>query len=86
MQGDRSHFYDQLIDRGLPVRRVVRISYTLAGSFALMGCISILLRTRYIIIVYALVLLAVAAAVKKFKMVRLEPERPEQTGTPPAGD
>jgi hypothetical protein len=51
-----------------------------------MGCISILLRTRYIIIVYALVLLAVAAAVKKFKMVRLEPERPKHTGPPPAGD
>ena len=72
VQGDRSHYYDQLLDRGVPVRRVVTISYALAGFFALLGCASIVLRTRYIVVVYVLVAVAVLAAVKKFNMVRLE--------------
>ena len=57
MAGDRSHFYDQLVDRGWPVRRVVRISYGLAAFFAVMGCASITLRTRFMIPLYGLVVL-----------------------------
>ena len=72
MEGDRSHFYDQLLDRGWSVRRVVTISYALAGVFAVMGCLSIQLRTRYIVLLYALVIIGTAALVTKFKMVRLE--------------
>ncbi len=72
MQGDRSHFYDQLLDRGLPIRRVVAISYVLAGSFALLGCAPIVLRTRYFILVYVLVVAVVVALVARFKMVRQE--------------
>ncbi|MFQ5590206.1 MAG: glycosyltransferase family 4 protein [Phycisphaerae bacterium] len=70
MQGDRSHFYDQLLDRGFPVRRVVRISYALTAFFALTGCASIFLRTRVIFLVYSLVGVAVLIAVKKLRMVR----------------
>ena len=76
MQGDRSHFYDQLLDRGWPLRRVVTISYVLAGFFAVMGCISIALRTRYILLLYPLVIAGAIGLVAKFKMVRLEsPQR-----------
>ncbi|MCH8967385.1 MAG: undecaprenyl/decaprenyl-phosphate alpha-N-acetylglucosaminyl 1-phosphate transferase [Planctomycetes bacterium] len=81
MRGDRSHFYDQLLDRGVPLKRVVRISYALAAFFALMGCASILLRTRYIVPVYFLTALLVAAAVKKYGMVRLD-TRPDQDDHP----
>jgi len=76
MQGDRSHFYDQLLDRGWPIKRVVTISYVLAAFFALMGCVSITLRTRYILLVYPLVIAGAVALVAKFKMVRLEPSPP----------
>lgn len=72
MQGDRSHFYDQLLDRGWPLRRVVAISYALAGFFAVMGCVSIALRTRYIVLLYLLVIAGVMGLVAKSKMVRLE--------------
>ncbi len=72
MQGDRSHFYDQLVDRGLPVRKVVRISYALAAAFALFGCASIVLRTRYVLLVYFLVGASLAIVVKRFKMVRAD--------------
>ena len=76
MQGDRSHYYDQLTDRGLPVKRVVRISYALATFFALMGFMSTVLRTRHIVLVYFLVVVAVAVVVKKLKMVRVDPPEP----------
>ncbi|MGB2987028.1 MAG: MraY family glycosyltransferase [Phycisphaerae bacterium] len=72
MQGDRSHFYDQLLDRGWPVKRVVTISYVLAAFFALMGCVSITLRTRYMIPLYTFVALGVVWLIARFKMVRLD--------------
>ena len=72
MEGDRSHFYDQLIDRGLSVRRVVMISYLLTVVFVAMGCLAIFLRGRYLVPVYVLFVLCVMLAVGKLKMVRLE--------------
>jgi len=63
MEGDRSHFYDQLLDRGLSVRQVVAISYLLTLAFVLVGISVIFLRTRYAILVYGLVVLAVVVAV-----------------------
>jgi len=72
MQGDRSHFYDQLVDRGWPVKRVVRVSYTLAAFFALMGCAPIVLRLRYVVPLYILVVAFVIVLVIKFGMVRVE--------------
>lgn len=76
MQGDRSHFYDQLLDRGWPVRRVVKVSYALAAIFVLFGCLTIELRTRYIVFLYGLVALATAGLAAKFQMVRLEGPHP----------
>lgn len=72
MQGDRSHFYDQLLDRGWPVKRVVRVSYALSAMFAIIGCSPAWLRTRYVLPLFLFVALLVALGVKKFKMVRLE--------------
>lgn len=73
MQGDRSHFYDQLVDRGWPITRVVRVSYALAAFFALMGCAPIVLRLRYLVPLYVLVITGAIVLVVKFKMVRVEP-------------
>lgn len=74
MQGDRSHFYDQLLDRGMSVKRVVGVSYALAAAFALMGCVSIFLRTRYIILLYMLAGGGVLFLIARFQMVRRERE------------
>jgi UDP-GlcNAc:undecaprenyl-phosphate GlcNAc-1-phosphate transferase len=71
MQGDRSHFYDQLLDRGWSVRRVVSTSYGLAAFFAVMGCVSITIRTRYMILLYGGVALAVAWLIHRFGMLRM---------------
>ena len=69
-----------MLDRGWPVKRVVTISYILAAFFALMGCVSITLRTRYILLLYPLIIAGIVALVAKFKMVRLEvPRQPGNT-------
>lgn len=56
--GDRSHLYDQLVDRGFSVRQTVLINYGLAGFYGLTGLAIIFIRTRYALLVFA----AVAAA------------------------
>ncbi|NOX57771.1 MAG: undecaprenyl/decaprenyl-phosphate alpha-N-acetylglucosaminyl 1-phosphate transferase, partial [Planctomycetes bacterium] len=73
MMGDRSHFYDQLRDRGLGVKKVVLISYLLAGFFAAAGCIvPIIFRTRFVVPIYGLIGVLVLVAVKKFRMLRVD--------------
>ena len=74
LAGDRSHFYDQLVDRGLTVRKVVLISYLLAAFYALVGCVTIWLRLRYALVFYVLVTAATVVVVVKTGMDR--PERP----------
>jgi UDP-GlcNAc:undecaprenyl-phosphate GlcNAc-1-phosphate transferase len=79
MIGDRSHFYDQLVDRGYTVRQVVMISYALAFAFATVGCVTaVFVRTRYALLIYAGVVAVVLYAVHRFHMVDLLP--PEQRG------
>ncbi len=78
--GDRSHFYDQLIDRGMSVRQVVLISYGLAGFYALVGCLSIWIRLRYTVLIYAVVVALTVLVVVKAGMLR--PEPPAQPKSP----
>lgn len=85
MEGDRSHFYDQLLDRGMAVRKVVAISYALAAFYALVGCATIWLRIRYTVPLYVLVVAATVVAISTAKMVKVErtrdtsiAKRPEQ--------
>jgi UDP-GlcNAc:undecaprenyl-phosphate GlcNAc-1-phosphate transferase len=75
MQGDRSHFYDQLRDRGLSVRQVVAISYLLTIFFVLIGVSVIFLRTRHAILLYGVTIIVVAVAVSRFGLVNIERER-----------
>jgi len=52
-QADRGHIYDQMIDRGIGLRRTVRINYLLAAAYTAAGvACAVLLRTRYAIPVY----------------------------------
>jgi UDP-GlcNAc:undecaprenyl-phosphate GlcNAc-1-phosphate transferase len=80
MLGDRSHFYDQLVDRGYTVRQVVAISYALTLAFVIVGCgTALFLRTRHAILVYAAAFVAVVLAVWKLDMVGIVPAGPPST-------
>ena len=58
--GDRSHFYDQLIDRGMGLKRVVSLFYLLSVLAGLIGVLgAILLRTRHALALYSLLFVAV---------------------------
>jgi len=75
MQGDRSHFYDQLVDRGLTVKQVVVISYLLTTAFVAVGTSVIFLRLRYAVLVYFVAFLATVAGIWKFDMAGIEEKR-----------
>ena len=52
---DRGHIYDQMIDRGIPLKKTVVICYVLAGAYALIGLVMSQIRTRYAAVVHTLV-------------------------------
>lgn len=85
-EGDRSHFYDQLVDRGFSVRKVVTISYCLAGIYALLGVLPALvgyrMRIRHLLPVYAIALLITILVIVRAKMVRVD-EPSKQPGDAP---
>ncbi|MFO0840425.1 MAG: MraY family glycosyltransferase [Phycisphaerae bacterium] len=51
-EGDRSHFYDQLVQRGMSVKQTVLTCYLLTVVFGLIGLTTIFMRTRWAIVVY----------------------------------
>jgi UDP-GlcNAc:undecaprenyl-phosphate GlcNAc-1-phosphate transferase len=52
---DRGHIYDQMIDRGIPLKKTVAICYMLAAVYAAIGLVMSQIRTRYAAIVYTAV-------------------------------
>ena len=71
-KGDRSHFYDQLIDRGCSVRRVVAISYALSAAYAALGLAPIWFRTRHVIAIYAVVVVVTVLLIVIADMIRVD--------------
>ena len=79
--GDRSHLYDQLVDRGMTVKQVVGLFYVLAAVAAGIGvAVAIFVRARHAVAVYALLLAVIWAGFHKLGMIR-----PEQHGQGEAG-
>jgi UDP-GlcNAc:undecaprenyl-phosphate GlcNAc-1-phosphate transferase len=76
MMGDRSHFYDQLRDRGLSVRHVVAISYGVTILFVIFGCLVIFVRTMFAMAIYFGLMVVVTIVVGKLRMVSLERPSP----------
>ena len=74
MEGDRSHFYDQLRDRGLSVRRVVAISYILTLAFVTVGTCIVFpaIRMRHAVLIYFAWIVVVIGLVWKFNMTNIE--------------
>jgi UDP-GlcNAc:undecaprenyl-phosphate GlcNAc-1-phosphate transferase len=84
---DRGHIYDQMIDRGIPLKRTVFICYALAGLYALIGVAMSQIRTRYAAVVYVLVFVISALTIWRkgyLKMQGLRGAVPEERGNCPA--
>jgi len=82
---DRGHLYDQMIDRGIPLRKTVLISYLLAALYAAIGvsmAIITKVRTVYTIFIYAVIFIISALVIWKkgyLKMEGLRGKVPQKT-------
>lgn len=79
--GDRSHLYDQLVDRGMTVKQVVVLFYILAALTAFFAVVlAITVRARYAAAIYAVLLVAISVILHKMGMVTPPPRRPGAPG------
>ncbi len=62
---DRGHIYDQMVDRGIPLKKTVAICYVLASIYAVIGLVMSQIRTRYAAAVYVFVFAVSAIIVWK---------------------
>ncbi|MHC4462121.1 MAG: glycosyltransferase family 4 protein [Planctomycetota bacterium] len=69
---DRGHIYDQMIDRGIPLKRTVTICYVLAGAYAVIGLVMSQIRTRYAAVVYVFVFVASGFVVWRKGYLKME--------------
>jgi len=69
---DRGHIYDQMIDRGIPLKKTVAICYGLAAFYAAVGIIMSQIRTRYALVAYIFVFLISALTVWKKGYLKME--------------
>ena len=69
---DRGHIYDQMVDRGIPLKKTVAISYVLAGVYAVIGLAMSQIRTRYAAVVYVLVFAVSGLVVWKKGYLKME--------------
>jgi len=70
---DRGHIYDQMIDRGIPLKRTVTICYVLAGAYAVVGlAFSIRIRAIHALPVYVAVFVISGVVVWKKGYLKME--------------
>jgi UDP-GlcNAc:undecaprenyl-phosphate/decaprenyl-phosphate GlcNAc-1-phosphate transferase len=69
---DRGHIYDQMIDRGLSLKKTVTICYLLAGLYAFIGIAVSQIRTRYAAVVYLIVIIISAFIIWKMGFLEME--------------
>jgi len=69
---DRGHIYDQMVDRGIPLKKTVAICYVLAAVYALIGLAMSQIRTRYALVVYVIVFIVSGIIVWKKGYLKME--------------
>lgn len=69
---DRGHIYDQMIDRGMPLKKTVAVCYVLAGIYALIGLVMSQIRTWYAAGVYVLVFVVSGLVIWKKGYLQME--------------
>ena len=69
---DRGHIYDQMVDRGIGLKKTVMICYLLAGLYAFIGVAISQIRTRYAVFVYIAVFVISAVVIWKMDFLKME--------------
>lgn len=78
-RGDRSHFYDQLVQRGFTVRQSVLISYGLTLFYSVAGLVLMLIQLRYSIPLFIALCAATALAAQWTGMTHPEKQLAKST-------
>lgn len=74
--GDRSHLYDQLVDRGMTVKQVVVLFYALATVAAVVGvAVATQLRIRHAVAIYGVGLVIIWGVFLKLGMITPQPRQ-----------
>jgi UDP-GlcNAc:undecaprenyl-phosphate GlcNAc-1-phosphate transferase len=85
--GDRSHLYDQLVDRGMTVKQVVVLFYALATVAAVVGVmVATRFRMRYAVIIYGVGLVVIWGVFLALGMVTPQPRQRATKPGPGSGD
>ncbi|MBC8460985.1 MAG: undecaprenyl/decaprenyl-phosphate alpha-N-acetylglucosaminyl 1-phosphate transferase [Deltaproteobacteria bacterium] len=71
-QGDRSHFYDQLKDRGLSTIQTVVVCYAVEAAFVILGLTAKQLPLMWAIVLLFLVIAVCASVTMRFGMLTME--------------
>jgi UDP-GlcNAc:undecaprenyl-phosphate GlcNAc-1-phosphate transferase len=79
--GDRSHLYDQLVDRGYSVRQTVIICYALSVFYGLVGLAIIFIRIRYALLIYPIVAAITLYLCHHWDFLKLPAESEKERGT-----
>ena len=69
---DRGHIYDQMIDRGIPLRKTVLICYLLTGVYAIIGLTMSQIKTLHAAIIYMFVFIISGVIVWKKGYLKME--------------
>jgi len=69
---DRGHIYDQMIDRGIPLKKSVAICYVLASLYAVIGLAMSQIRTRYAAVVHVFVFVISGLVIWKKGYLKME--------------
>ncbi|HDZ69454.1 MAG TPA: undecaprenyl/decaprenyl-phosphate alpha-N-acetylglucosaminyl 1-phosphate transferase, partial [Phycisphaerales bacterium] len=69
---DRGHIYDQMVDRGMPLKKTVRVCYVLAAVYAGIGLVMSQIRTKYAAVVYVLVFVVSGLIVWRKDYLKME--------------
>lgn len=78
--GDRSHLYDQLVDRGMTVKQVVLLFYVLSVVAAVVGVtLAIYVRARVALVVYVIALIIIWTVFYKMGMISPEKRKAKQS-------
>jgi len=71
-QGDRSHFYDQLRDRGLSTIKTVLLCYVVEAAFVILGLTAKQLPLMWAVILLFLVVVVCVSITMKFGMLKMD--------------
>jgi UDP-GlcNAc:undecaprenyl-phosphate GlcNAc-1-phosphate transferase len=69
---DRGHIYDQMMDRGIPLKRTVRMCYFMAGMYAFVGIVMSRMRISYALAIFTGVIVISGVIVWKKDFLKME--------------